>query len=131
MQENNENIAISARLKLLISTLGLTQVAFANKLGISKSAISQYISGVRPITENLVYRVTVEVPNVNAEWLKSGEGPMLKYDFDLPEGAEPPTLEELELRAVVERLKKENARLYEAWMHEKDINDELKKKIKK
>ena len=63
------------RLKHLIKALGLTQAEFARKLGVSRSLITEYISGRRSIPDKTL-RLISHTFGVSYEWLKEGKGEM-------------------------------------------------------
>ena len=67
----NEN----QRLKLLIQTLGISQAEFARKLGVSRSLISEYLSGRKRIPDKTL-RLISHTFGVSYEWLKYGKGEM-------------------------------------------------------
>jgi len=67
----NEN----QRIKLLIQTLGLSQAEFARKLGVSRSLISEYLSG-RKRPPDRILRLISHTFGVSYEWLKYGRGEM-------------------------------------------------------
>ena len=61
------------RLKELRKALGLSQKAFAEKLGITDSGLSNLESGKRNLTEQMVISICREF-NVNRAWLVEGVG---------------------------------------------------------
>ncbi len=63
------------RLKLVRKKLGFTQEEFADRLGIKRSAISNYEIG-RNIPIDAVLSLISREFNVNKEWLRTGEGEM-------------------------------------------------------
>ena len=65
-----------SRLKQLISALGMTQVEFAEKMGIAKSTVSDVISGRLKDLPNHVHTTLVRGYSVNLNWLLTGEGEM-------------------------------------------------------
>lgn len=54
---------------------GLSQEAFADRLGVTKSAISGYETGRREPTMQIIKAICREF-NINEEWLKTGTGDM-------------------------------------------------------
>ena len=70
------------RLKQIRNMLHLTQVAFADKLNISRSIIATYEGGHAPISERTIADIC-EKFNVNENWLRTGEGPMFKQQSDI------------------------------------------------
>ncbi len=74
MSKNLER-AIGKRIKELRKALGLTQTAFAEKLGRSKRSIQEWESGRNEPSER-VLRLIEQTFNVNPEWLREGKGEM-------------------------------------------------------
>ena len=72
-------MTINDRFKELRKALGLSQEEFGNKIGLSKSGISNIESGTRNVTDKHIKLVCSEFP-VNEEWLKTGEGEMEKQN---------------------------------------------------
>ncbi|MBE7413376.1 MAG: helix-turn-helix transcriptional regulator [Leptospiraceae bacterium] len=63
------------RLKSVIEKSGLNQSEFAETLGITQSAISQYLSDKRSFDKPLALAIQFK-HKVNANWLLTGEGSM-------------------------------------------------------
>lgn len=59
------------RIRQLIALLGLTQGAFASKLGISSANMSKHLNGQLPITQGLVNRICLDL-GVSRAWLLEG-----------------------------------------------------------
>ena len=68
----------SARLKQLILELGVKQTVFAEKMGVSRTTVTQMLNADRDIGENIAFKIERNFPNVNADWLMSGAGEMMK-----------------------------------------------------
>ena len=66
---------MNERLKELRTHLGLTQSAFAERLGVTKATISRLEQKEREIT-NQMYRAICREFRVNEEWFRSGKGEM-------------------------------------------------------
>lgn len=66
---------VNERLKLLRKSLGLTQEEFADRLGIKRSAVSNYEIG-RNVPIDAVVSLICREFRVNGEWLRSGVGEM-------------------------------------------------------
>lgn len=64
---------MNERLKLLRTTLGLTQNELGKKLGVTKSNVSRLEKGDTNFTEQMIKTVCREF-NVNENWLRNGEG---------------------------------------------------------
>lgn len=72
---SEENIAL--RLKVLIENLGLTSSQFADKCGISRSTLSQLLSGRNKKLSNLIIeQIHMAYPGLSVLWLLFGEGEM-------------------------------------------------------
>ena len=69
------------RLKQLRKTLGLTQQAFADKLGIKRNTVGQWECGINPLTDQTIFSICREF-DVNKEWLCTGEGEMFVIRSD-------------------------------------------------
>ena len=65
------------RLKTLRNEVGLSQEAFANRIGLKGSAISLLESGQRNFTDQVVCSICREF-NVNEDWLRTGSGEMFQ-----------------------------------------------------
>lgn len=63
------------RWKLLLDELGMSQVRFAEKVGVGKSHISKLVSGDANASGLLLFAVEQKF-GVSPEWLEDGEGPM-------------------------------------------------------
>lgn len=51
---------------------------FARIIGIDKGDLSRFVNGKRPITQHLIGLIQVHFPDVNEDWLRTGDGEMLK-----------------------------------------------------
>ena len=64
-----------ARIKLLINNLGLSQSAFAERIGIDASNFSKHLNGKLPLSDNLFNKIVVAV-GASKKWLLTGDGSM-------------------------------------------------------
>ena len=71
----NENM----RLKEVRKSLGLSQEAFGNRIGVGKAAISSIETGKNSFTDHMRKSICREY-NINEDWLKTGKGEMLISD---------------------------------------------------
>ncbi len=71
---------MNERLALLRAELGLSMDKFGSKIGVSRSAISKFESGISGISEQTLLSICREF-HVNYTWLKEGIGKM----FEQPE----------------------------------------------
>lgn len=99
------------RLKLLRETLNLSQDAFGDKIGITRSSISNIEKGTRNPSEQTLKSICREF-NVNYMWLMEGVGDMFS---DLPETI----FEELAEEHDLDDLDKKILRSYLALPHDK------------
>lgn len=65
------------RVKELRKALGLSQEAFANKIGLKGSSLSLIESNQRNVTNQNIISICREF-GVNENWLRSGNGPMFE-----------------------------------------------------
>ncbi|MCF8365238.1 MAG: helix-turn-helix domain-containing protein [Bacteroidales bacterium] len=84
------------RIELLISTKGMTNAVFAEKIGVQPSNISHVLSGRNKPSLDLVNKVLKNFKEIRTEWLVNGSGSMTK-DYSLFD------VEQEESPAVVER----------------------------
>ena len=66
-------MTVNDRFKELRKTFGLSQEELGNKIGLSKSGISNIESGARNVTDKHIKLICSEFP-VNEEWLRDGTG---------------------------------------------------------
>lgn len=66
---------MNERIKLLRKELSLTTEAFGEKLGITRSAVSNIENGHRAVTPQMFKSICREF-NINEEWLRTGNGEM-------------------------------------------------------
>lgn len=67
---------IGDRIKILVQKFGGSNLQFANILGVNESNIRNYISGTQPKFD--ILQSIVQKFEINAEWLLTGEGDMIK-----------------------------------------------------
>ena len=109
---------IGQRIKELIKQEDLTQDAFSLKTGVTRQTINNAVNGKNEPSGEVLSKILIAFPNLNARWLITGEG--FIYDKAIPPGSiikndkilyanEPQENYQTKLLA----LKKENARLTE------------------
>lgn len=82
--ENALNQRVSDVIRFLIfSKVALDKQDLAQKLGYNVSSFSQIINGRVPLSNKFVDKLIEFAPNINEEWLKTGEGEMLKVPATL------------------------------------------------
>jgi len=72
----NHEIEQGARLEQIISMLGLTQKAFAQRVNVAQSFVTNMIRGKKGISARVLNGLTENYPQVNIAWLLTGEGEM-------------------------------------------------------
>ena len=70
-QRSLDGVSVAERIRFVIHKLGISQGAFARRLGIDPANMSKHLSGRLPITAGLVNRIVVEI-GVSKEWLTTG-----------------------------------------------------------
>jgi hypothetical protein len=74
----NSALFMNERLIKLMETLEFTPSVFADEIGVIRSSISHIMSGRNKPGVELLQRVLKRFPEVSAEWLMAGIGPMFK-----------------------------------------------------
>lgn len=72
---------ILKRINELIIASNLTSRAFAIACGIKYTTLNNYLTGRRAVALDTVDLILKGFPNVSAEWLMRGEGPMYKSEI--------------------------------------------------
>lgn len=75
-------MSIGERLMQLMQNEGMTQARFADLVGIQRSAVTHLTSGRNQPSFDVLRRILENFPHVNADWLLSGSGEMLKENGD-------------------------------------------------
>ena len=70
---------IGEQIKVLRNELNLTQMKFAEKLGVKRNTVGQWEIGRNIPTDTAISLMCKEF-NVNEEWLRSGKGEMFTHD---------------------------------------------------
>lgn len=73
------------RINRLIETEGLSQRAFAERIGVSPGNLNKIMLGTRNVPSTLPAKITEAFPEVRIEWLLYGEGEMYKSDQHIVE----------------------------------------------
>ncbi|MCM1292503.1 MAG: helix-turn-helix domain-containing protein [Bacteroides sp.] len=85
---DSDSSAIIGRIKFLIKKMGVSQSAFAKKLGMDPANISKHLNGHISISQGLLNRISADL-GVSKQWLINGVG--LPFD----KVAEPHVVEEM------------------------------------
>ena len=93
-------MSLGRRIKELRETLGLTQPAFAERIGVTKRAVQEWEAGRRSPSEPVLRQIE-QTFNVNPEWLREGKGEMFKKEEPTEVGSFP---EDVLVRALAEKL---------------------------
>lgn len=72
---------ILSRINELIIALNLTSRAFAIACGIKYTTLNNYLTGRRAVGYDSIDAILRNFPNVSAEWLMRGDGPMFKSEI--------------------------------------------------
>ncbi len=68
-------------LKFLISSREVrNQQDFCDIMGLATSYVARLKSGDRPISESIISQIGANFPQINGDWLLTGEGEMLKRE---------------------------------------------------
>ncbi|MGI5882902.1 MAG: helix-turn-helix domain-containing protein [Dethiobacteria bacterium] len=115
-------MTINARIKKIRLDIGLTQVEFTKKLGITQPSLSDIEKGKTVNIDERTIKLICQEFNVYEEWLRTGEGEMFRTESDLLEllGAQLDNLDELDKRLIIEYVKLEPK-------HKKIFKDFIKK----
>jgi len=71
-------------LQELITRLNVTATQFAENIGVQRSSISHFLSGRNNPSLDVLRKILMAYPQINAQWLISGEGDMMKSDVSSP-----------------------------------------------
>lgn len=64
------------RIKKFIASTGLTDAAFAKKIGVQQMTLWRQLNGMRKMSLETVGAITSAYPELNCNWLLRGEGEM-------------------------------------------------------
>ncbi|MDE6304862.1 MAG: helix-turn-helix domain-containing protein [Paramuribaculum sp.] len=70
---NFDRVAVVGRIRHIISTLNMSQAAFARRLGVNPANLSKLLGGSLSLSEGFINRLVVEL-GVSKQWLVDGEG---------------------------------------------------------
>ena len=74
---------MNQRLRILITELRkrkkvYSQAEFAEIVGISRTQFSEIVTGKRKLSDKAIHKIITAIPDINVDWLRTGEGEMLK-----------------------------------------------------
>lgn len=119
-------MSVKQRIIDFIKHVGISQRAFEKAIGLSNG----YINNISvSIGHDKLLRISQHFPELNTEWLMTGEGQMLKKDYQAEESA-PLMLEETrETYQTINRLVAMNEKLFEENRALKEELDQLKRAL--
>lgn len=82
---DNKDIERRERIDRLIETEGLSQRAFAEKVGVSPGNLNKIMLGTRNVSASLPAKIVAAFPEVRIDWILYGNGEMYKSDQHLAE----------------------------------------------
>lgn len=65
------------RINVLIKYLGVTKNSLALNSGLAPSNLNKMLLGEQSITDKTLYKICEAYPQINIDWLKTGEGEMI------------------------------------------------------
>lgn len=81
MQENNkENLSINGRISQIIDYYGLSRYKFSKETGISEAVLLNIYKGKNKPGFEFLEKLLHKYEAINANWLLTGEGEMLRSD---------------------------------------------------
>lgn len=83
------------RINQIIAYLGVTQVRFAEMVGISPASMTHIQKGRNKASLDLVLHILTKFPQISSDWLLFGYGEMLKAKDSTPTNIGSPSLVEL------------------------------------
>jgi transcriptional regulator with XRE-family HTH domain len=98
---------MTERILSIIKYFNLSPSDFAEKIGVQRSSISHLISGRNKPSLEFIQKILSRFPEINPEWILSGNGKMLKNGIIPEPGTLPfentPVMEHEELQELVKR----------------------------
>lgn len=65
------------RINKIVEHFGITKNLLAKNSGVASSNISKMMSGEQPISDKTLGKIVEAYPEINLQWLKTGEGEMI------------------------------------------------------
>ncbi len=91
---------LQERIQLLISTKGMTNAEFAEKIGVHPSIISHISSGRNKPSLDIVDKISETFKEVRLEWLMKGKGAMTSGEYNLFENLEDSVVSKPEVKTT-------------------------------
>lgn len=66
------------RIKLIMESENMTPARFADKLHIGRAVVSHILNGRNNPSLDVITRILTQMPNINSDWLLTGNGEMYK-----------------------------------------------------
>lgn len=79
------------RIQQLLKETGLTATRLADEISVERSGISHILSGRNQPSYDFMIRLLNRYPDLSAEWLLTGKGPMLKSNFNSQDKPDSPS----------------------------------------
>ncbi len=76
-------------LQELMDRLNVNAAQFAETVGVQRSSISHFLSGRNNPSLDVLRKILMAYPTINAEWLISGEGRMMKSESEKTPAGDP------------------------------------------
>jgi len=71
---------MKGRIEHILQHYGVSSAQFADSIGVQRSSISHIISGRNKPSFDFIQKILLKYPEINAEWLLTGQGNTLKTD---------------------------------------------------
>lgn len=71
---------MKTRIQKIIDELGLTKAKFAEIIGVSAGAITQWTNGRQNVNDENLEKILAKFPQINKDWLYSGNGKIFRND---------------------------------------------------
>lgn len=69
------------RIQLMLDTLNISRYELAKRSGLAASNLNKMMTGDQTVTDKTLHKIASAFPQVNIDWLKTGEGVMLNPGF--------------------------------------------------
>lgn len=69
------------RIQLMLDTLNISRYELAKRSGLAASNLNKMMTGDQTVTDKTLNKIASAFPQVNIDWLKTGEGEMLNPGY--------------------------------------------------